>query len=286
MSEIFFDKSTIIRQFKEYYDKKLLELIRNSKYQHLHISNYVNKYSRECDFSIETPKLISEGDLGNIYEYTSDTSSFIVKRMHVLYPYDKRYEDEDLIKIDKRVKSGIFYNQYLDRFLNEALINIILQNENSELFCPLLGFNFTEDTEDEYIIGYFNIIMENCGDDSNLRFSTFSELLQWFIEIAEALQIMHSLNISHNDLHSGNILIMNSHIKFIDFGMSLITDDMREFSDDIKWFGQMITNIINEITGSEDLGPFMSIEPILLRIHNNETIPIEVLLEQLKKINL
>ena len=286
MSEIFFDKSTIISQFKEYYGKKLLELMRNPKYQHLNISNYIDKYSRECDFSIETPKLISVGVLGNIYEYTSDTSSLIVKRMHVLYPYNKQLGKSDLIMIDKRVKSGIFYNEYLDRLLNEVLINIILQNQNSELFCPLLGFNFTIDTEDELIIGYFNIIMENCGHDINLSGSTFSDLLRWFIEIAEALQIMHSLNIAHNDFHSGNILIMNSHIKFIDFGRSLITDDMLEFSNDIKWFGRMITNTISEITGSDDLGPFMPIEPILLRIHNNETIPIEVLLEELKKIHI
>jgi len=286
MSETFLDKSTIISQFKEYYGKKILELMENPKYQDLNIDNYVDKYSRECNFSSETPKVISVGVLGNIYEYLSDTSSFIVKRMHVLYPYYKRCGKSDLIMIDKRVRSGIFYTEYLDRFLNEALINIILQNQNSELFCPLLGFNFTEDTEDEDIIGYFNIIMENCGHDINLSGSTFSDLLLWFIEIAEALQIMHSLNIAHNDFHSGNILIMNSHIKFIDFGRSLITDDMNEFSNDIKWFGRMITNTITEITGSENLGPFMPIEPILLRIHNNETIPIEVLLKELKKIYL
>jgi serine/threonine protein kinase len=128
--------------------------------------------------------------------------------------------------------------------------------------------------------------MENCGHDINLSSSTFSDLLQWFIEIAEALQIMHSLNIAHNDFHPGNILIMNSHIKLIDFGRSLITDDMIEFSNDIKWFGRIITNTLTEITGSDDLGPFMPIQPILLRIHNNETIPIEVLLEELNKIEL
>ena len=286
MSETFLDKSIMISQFKEYYSKKLLELIKNPKYQHLNISKYVDKYTRECNFSLETPKLISVGVLGNIYEYPRDSSSLIVKRMHVLYPYNKQLGKSDLIRIDKEVKSGIFYNEYLDRFLNEVLINIILQNQNSELFCPLIGFNFTEDTEDENIFGYFNIIMEHCGYDINLIGSTFSDLLGWFIEIAEALQIMHSLNIAHNDFHSGNILIMNLHIKFIDFGRSLITEDMLEFSNDIKWFGRMITNTISEITGSDDLGPFMPIEPILLRIHNNQTIPIEVLLEELKKIVL
>ena len=50
MSEIFFDKSTIISQFREYYGKKLLELIKNPKYNHLLISNYVYKYSKECNF--------------------------------------------------------------------------------------------------------------------------------------------------------------------------------------------------------------------------------------------
>ena len=286
MSETFLDKSIMISQFKEYYVNKISELTENPKYQHLNIGNYVDKYIRECNFILETPKLISERVLGNIYEYRSDRSSLIVKRMHVLYPYNKRFGKSDLIRIDKTVKSGIFYNEYLDRLLNEALINIILQNQNSELFCPLLGFNFTEDTEDEDIIGYFNIIMEHCGHDINLTGSTFSDLLIWFIEIAEALQIMHSLNIAHNDFHSGNILIMNSHIKFIDFGRSLITDDTSEFSNDIKWFGRMITNTITEITGSDDLGPFMPLETILLKIHNNKIIPIEVLLEELKKIHI
>jgi hypothetical protein len=97
---------------------------------------------------------------------------------------------------------------------------------------------------------------------------------------------MHSLNIAHNDFHPGNILLMNSHIKFIVFGRSLMTHDMDEFRNDIKSFGRIVINTISIITGSNDLGPFMPIEPILLRIHNNETIPIEVLLEELKKIEL
>ena len=52
MSETFLDKSSIISQFKEYYSKKLLELIKNPKYQHLNIGKYVDKYTRACNFSL------------------------------------------------------------------------------------------------------------------------------------------------------------------------------------------------------------------------------------------
>jgi hypothetical protein len=51
--------------------------------------------------------------------------------MHALYPYNKHLGISDLIMTDKRVEYGIYYNEYLDRFINEVLINIILQHQNS-----------------------------------------------------------------------------------------------------------------------------------------------------------
>jgi len=136
----------------------------------------------------------------------------------------------------------------------------------------LIGFNFKQDTHNKEILGYFFIIMEHCGYIMKKDVS-FTDLLNWFIEIAKAIQIMHSKNIVHNDIASRNILILNSHIRVIDFGMSKITDDPDEFKNDIYLFYKMILDEINYITGSNDLGPFTPLQPLLSNIDNRDLYP-------------
>ena len=64
MSETFLDKSTIISQFKEYYGKKILELMENPKYQDLNIDNYVD---RETEYFLSNLDTI----ISNSYTFDS-----------------------------------------------------------------------------------------------------------------------------------------------------------------------------------------------------------------------
>jgi serine/threonine protein kinase len=126
--------------------------------------------------------------------------------------------------------------------------------------------------------------MEYCGYKIN-RDVTLYDLLDWFIEIAQAIQIMHNKNIVHNDIASRNILISNSHIRVIDFGMSEITDDTDNFKNDIYLFYKMILDEIKYITGSDDLGPFTPLHPLLSNIDNRDLYPtIEDIISELIKL--
>ena len=197
--------------------------------------------------------------------------NLIVKRIPVEYPF-KQPKSTYNASINNEIESGEFYNERIDPFLNEILINIILQTDNSELFCRLHGFYFKEDTQNKEVLGYFFIIMDHCGSIIRNGVS-LKNLLDWFIEIAQAIQIMHSKNIVHNDIASRNILISNSHIRIIDFGMSEITDDTDKFKEDIYLFYNMLLDEIKYITGSADLGPFTPLQPLLSNIENRHLYP-------------
>lgn len=282
MSESALNKSTMIAQFKEHYSKSITELSANPKYVHLNIVNYVGKYS-ECSSTSIHKEIIDFGSYGEIYECNVDTLNLIVKRISVNYPFKKQTSKYN-VGINNNIESGEFYNEHIDPFLNEILINVILQNENKQLFCRLLGFNFKEDTENKEVLGYFFIIMENCGYKIN-RDVTLADLLDWFIEIAQAIQIMHSKNIVHNDIASRNILISNSHIRVIDFGMSEITDDTDNFKNDINLFYKMLLDEIKYITDSDDLGPFTPLQPFFTNIDNYDLYPsIEHIISELIKL--
>jgi serine/threonine protein kinase len=271
MSESALNKSTMISQFKEYYDRSQSLLLENPKYLHLNIHNYVGKYNKECSSTSIHKQIIDFGSYGEIYECCVNRLNLIVKRIPVKYPFNKQTSKYNVGK-NKHIESGEFYNEHIDPFLNEILINIILQTENSYLFCRLLGFNFKEDTENKEVLGYFFIIMEHCGYKIN-RDVSLADLLDWFIEIAQAIQIMHNKNIIHNDIASRNILISNSHILIIDFGMSEITDDTDNFKNDIYLFYKMVLDEIKYITGSDDLGPFTPLESLLSNIDNRDLYP-------------
>jgi len=243
----------------------------NPKYLHLNIHNYAGKYNKECSSTSIHKEIIDFGSYGEIYECRVNRLNLIVKRIPVKYPFNKQTSKYN-VGLNNHIESGEFYNEHIDPFLNEILINIILQTENSNLFCRLLGFNFKEDTENKELLGYFFIIMEHCGYKIN-RDVSLADLLDWFIEIAQAIQIMHSKNIVHNDLASRNILISNSHIRIIDFGMSEITDDIDKFNNDIYLFYKMLLDEIKYITGSDDLGPFTLLQSLLSNIDNRDLYP-------------
>ena len=268
MSESALSKSTMIVQFKEHYNRSKTLLLENPEYLHLNIHNYVDKYKSEC--SSTTEEFINFGSYGEIYECHVNKLHLIVKRIRVEYPFKKQISKYN-VGINNVIESGEFYNEHIDPFLNEILINIILQTENSELFCKLHGFNFKEDTHNNEVIGYFFIIMENCG--RVIMDVSFTYLLPWFIEIAQAIQIMHSKNIVHNDIANRNILVINSHIRIIDFGSSEITDDTDKFKNDIYLFYKMLLDTIKYITESDDLGPFRPLQPLLVNIDNRDLYP-------------
>jgi len=269
MSESALSKSTMIAQFKEYYNRKRTLLLENPEYLHLNIHKYVDKYKSEC--SSITEEFINWGSNGEIYECRVGKLPLIVKRIRIVYPFKKQTSKYN-VGTNKHIESGEFYNEHIDPFLNEILINIILQAENSELFCRLHGFNFKEDTRSNDVLGYFFIIMENCGNGIKKGVS-LKDLLNWFIEIAQAIQIMHSKNIVHNDIASRNIMISNSHVRVIDFGMGEITDEIDNFKNDIYLFYKMILDEIKYITGSDDLGPFTPLQPLLSNIDNRDLYP-------------
>ena len=59
---------------------------------------------------------------------------------------------------------------------------------------------------------------------NNISFKE-EDILNWFIEICEALNYIHNNNIIHRDLKPNNIFLMkNNNIKIGDFGIARILD--------------------------------------------------------------
>jgi serine/threonine protein kinase len=108
--------------------------------------------------------------------------------------------------------------------------------QKDERFCKIIASYYNESKNELFIV------MEICGYDLNrtmtgvqeLRKSpyitnqNYSEGLLIILEIAKAIQCMHSNNYVHLDIKPHNIVVDDGKIKLIDFGMSeFISNDLQ-----------------------------------------------------------
>jgi serine/threonine protein kinase len=157
---------------------------------------------------------IGKGGVGSVF--MTDDNTYLVKK---------------IIKF----KYGMILN-----ILNEVhnyykLMNFECQQKD-ERFCKIIASYYNESKNELFIV------MEICGYDLNrtmtgvqeLRKSpyitnqNYSEGLLIILEIAKAIQCMHSNNYVHLDIKPHNIVVDDGKIKLIDFGMSeFISNDLQ-----------------------------------------------------------
>ncbi len=63
---------------------------------------------------------------------------------------------------------------------------------------------------------YFNRVMKNS---MRLIGFTKKQYYSWYVDLLKQLQLLHKNGYSHNDIHSGNIIISNKSAILIDFGL-------------------------------------------------------------------
>ena len=185
----------------------------------------------------ETPKMLSEGvvlngkykilkqlsnrALGNIY-LANDTKfreNVLIKELFV-QNISNRSSDDVSVDVDDTCKD--IYNEYIDRFNEEARLLRQLDNEHIAKVTDL----FSENNTCYYVME--NIEGELLSNKMMRRNKslTESETLSYLTQMLDGLNAMHSHGFWHLDITPSNIIVDdNGHIMFLEFGHCKLVDN-------------------------------------------------------------
>jgi len=130
---------------------------------------------------------------------------------------DDNSSEKYILKVYKEQKAHSRRTEFFNRFRNEVKALNILKNE--EMIVKILDYQQKKDDK----IPYYFIVMEKA--DYNLKEYLDktqlddSEIFKLYSMILEGIKSIHRNGIIHRDLKPQNILIKNSDIKIIDFGI-------------------------------------------------------------------
>jgi hypothetical protein len=133
--------------------------------------------------------------------------------------------NKSIVKINKKEKNN-------DKFKIEKLIQKYVSQYE---LCPKVLQYYTDDK------GFHYIIMENLLEQGYETWhKTFNRKLvpnKAILALFAAIKKLHSIGISHNDLHSNNIFYNKNtgKVKFIDFGLSEIHESEKIAIINEKW---------------------------------------------------
>ena len=123
----------------------------------------------------------------------------------------------------------------LNLILNEIdILNVIKTSEHGAITAELSAYCKSPDSTIN--AGFIYLTLEKCchdffGEVQRLRNSSGpsfdSDLMKKLHELVSLLETLHSLGIYHLDLHFGNIMAANEKLKLIDFGMSLLNQNLK-----------------------------------------------------------
>ena len=122
------------------------------------------------------------------------------------------------------------------KFLAEGKVLARLRNPN---LVHVFDLNFDEATGTPYFV--MDLILSEDGKPrtlSNIKTAELDEdrILQWFTELAAAVDYIHEQGVVHRDIKLGNVLLSaNDHVVLSDFGVShLFSDRLRTDVDAVK----------------------------------------------------
>ena len=122
-------------------------------------------------------------------------------------------------KINGKPENEFFHKESLRR--EKYIYDYIISNKKGDLVFYSQTYNDSLKLLNFRSLGYiplYEYIRNNKNENSIIKKNIFKKLLE-----------LHSIGVYHRDLHRGNIIIKNNDntdIKFIDFGLSIIDNDL------------------------------------------------------------
>ncbi len=150
------------------------------------------------------------------------------------------------IEISNRIKSIPNYKNYFIVIESSCPIKRRKMKKSSMMEqCELMKKNM--DVKNNYVLLYANYIhsMELADYLEKKEHLTLYDIIKFFIDIRERIDIMAKYKIIHNDLHFGNILRSKEtgNIYIIDFGLSICSENYYKDGElDYKYLEQVIFN--------------------------------------------
>ena len=168
-------------------------------------------------------RLLGEGGMGAVYEVEHEqlgvhyaTKTFTLEEGHVETPKSK--------------------------FLAEGKVLARLRNPN---LVHVFDLNFDEKAGILYFV--MDLVLAEDGNPHALSDVKTAELdedriLQWFIELAAAVDYIHEQGVVHRDIKLGNVLLSaNDHVVLSDFGVSHL------FSDRLRTDVNAVKTMVSEV---------------------------------------
>ncbi|KAF2073595.1 hypothetical protein CYY_005084 [Polysphondylium violaceum] len=188
--------------------KTLTELLQNQSFDEILsdiLAKKIDVYNEIKKEEVEFGKVIASGASGKVYQ--------------------GRYQDND-VAIKVYSEDNIYFS--IDEFDREVTIMTLLDHK---CFTKFYGAN-KEDLNNLFLVSE----LVKGGSLSNLLLNkqvglTYSQRLSIAIDIADAMNYLHSLNVIHRDLKSQNVLITEDlRAKVIDFGTSRAIDVSKQMT--------------------------------------------------------
>jgi serine/threonine protein kinase len=222
--------------------------------------NYFGEYNTSSDdYTIKD--FLQGGGHGNVYiSITKNNQIVAIKDIEIIDEETEGIyeEDEDL------------YKQRVNTIMNEINILKMLSQDCNKYFVCYIDF-FIKDNHifiiTEYLEQYqdlFEIQPELTKEiyTRDNKQKLYDDLSTLFLNISEALKILHSKGIAHRDLHLGNIMVSDKfNIKLIDFGISCFkkecdinnTNGVFEYRDPLIERNRDRTDYFFRLTKNNDL---------------------------------
>lgn len=149
----------------------------------------------------------------------------------IFYGDDSYYDSKSEFIINESIRKNIHnYTKYFflwDKLCKPPLYKIILKHDKDIKSC-IQEEEITEEIFDKrsiMLIGEYagTNLLSSWMEDSNKNHSLIKLINKYFIYIYQIFSSMLELkkiNISHNDIHCKNIMILNDRARLIDFGIS------------------------------------------------------------------